>query len=89
MTDNLRGIRARIDEIDERLADLLRERRRLAVAAATDRAWRHAPPRDPDRERAVVESQRFRCGYPQETVEAIYRALFEAPIEPGVPKVGE
>ena len=79
-------VREAINEVDDRILALLRQRYDLAVRAHEIRS-RVGAGRNATRENEVISRVRFRGGYPVEVVERIWRALFDgSPTKPGSPE---
>jgi len=81
--NELEQLRARLRLIDEKIVRLVAERQALVLQAAELKAANGLPVRFPEVELATIARNRQRArelGAPEDTVEAITRALIEASV---------
>jgi len=76
-TSHLAALRRRIDELDQRIVELLNERARVVVEVGKAKHSEGTPIYAPDREQAVLEriAAMNKGPLPQKTLQAIYREL--------------
>jgi chorismate mutase/prephenate dehydratase len=71
--------RKRIDDIDDRILDLLDQRSRVVVDIARAKQEANLPIYDPERERQVLDRLASREGpFPKEAIRAVYREIMSA-----------
>ena len=78
--DDLKALRQKIDETDERLVETLAERMSYIPLVAAYKKAHGLPVRQLDRERYVIEQARAKAarqGCPPDLVEAVYRLVID------------
>lgn len=75
---NLQDYRNEIDEMDDRLVALLRQRFALSRSIAAFKAENHLPVLDRAREQAILNRLAVQSGEDAEAVQAVYAAIFQA-----------
>ena len=89
MIRDLDAIRARIDEVDERLVRLIDQRAALVREAAALKAARGAPLLDPAREEAILRRAAALAALPEPAVRAAFTGILDAcklAIDPSAPE---
>ncbi|AKE52142.1 chorismate mutase [Kangiella geojedonensis] len=78
--ESLEAIRANIDDVDERLVQLIEQRAELVQSLMAVKKEQGVSARIPEREEAVVSALHKRHGhhFTREELQAIYQPIFEA-----------
>jgi chorismate mutase/prephenate dehydratase len=75
----LDDLRKLIDEIDDRILELLDDRARVVAGVARAKRASNLPTYDPDRERMILDRLAQRAGgFPAEAIRAVYREIMSA-----------
>jgi len=75
----LDDLRKQIDEIDDRVLDLLDQRARVVIDIARAKQGANLPTHDPERERQVLDRLASRDGqFPKEAIRSVYREIMSA-----------
>lgn len=78
--DQLKGLRKKIDEIDDKLIDLLNERAKVVVEVGEIKKREKLDFHSPSREREILErlAARNKGPFPQDTLRAVYREILSS-----------
>lgn len=78
--DQLKGLRKKIDEIDDKLIDLLNERAKVVVEVGDIKKREKLDFHSPSREREILErlAARNKGPFPQDTLKAVYREILSS-----------
>lgn len=79
-TDRILELRKKIDEIDDRLLDLLNERARIVIEVGNIKKAERLEIHSPSRERQIMErlAKRNTGPFPQEALRAVYREILSS-----------
>ena len=79
-TEKIQKLRTKIDEIDERILDLLNERARVVIEVGDIKKTEKLDFHSPGREREILErlTARNKGPFPQDTLKAVYREILSS-----------
>ena len=78
--ERLQGLRKKIDELDDKLVDLLNERARVVIQIGDIKKAEKLDFHSPSREREILErlTSRNKGPFPQDTLKAVYREILSS-----------